>query len=440
MGTLRYPTLPAFSRRSLMSGAGAVLAATALRSSPASAQQSANASKGANWMRDNYDKLKDKTLKQLVLPASHDAGMYLGPTTADYAAVALGPAGMAAYCAASDCSFLGRAQDLDIYGQLSYGVRYFDLRPRYTILTHELVIHHTVSGPPVSAVLADVNRFFKEGHRELVILKFSAYNRFDQDVFNQLCSLIQDRRNGLGDYLIVPQNLPGGYQRCDYGNCLEHLGPRLADRPLSAYLGQGRDRGAILVFCDGKPEKGTDGKPEKGTGTDFQIPDWPGMGQGVAGIYRYRDWYALDAERGDLTVFDVYSNTEDLDEMRDGMKPDPSGLTQRTGDPLPQGQLPKFDKFDGYCQNEVPVVGGSARVPCDLFLLSWALTPHWTTSVTTVGGAVRDIARPANAALVDSLARVPLKNKYGQIINLLYTDYVADSHSMDVALLRNGLT
>lgn len=92
----------------------------------------------ASWMQDRYDLLKDKTLKQLVLPASHDSGMYLNNVTA----------------------VLGKTQDLSIYDQLSYGIRYFDLRPKWRNNTF-YIYHNIIDGPPLSAVLDDVRRFLK---------------------------------------------------------------------------------------------------------------------------------------------------------------------------------------------------------------------------------------------------------------------------------------
>jgi hypothetical protein len=62
----------------------------------------------ASWMGDHLATLKDKTLPALVLPAAHDAGMYLQPFP-----------------------WAGNTQDLNLFSQLAYGVRYFDLRPTY---------------------------------------------------------------------------------------------------------------------------------------------------------------------------------------------------------------------------------------------------------------------------------------------------------------------
>ena len=85
----------------------------------------------SSWMQDSLQVLQDKTLKQLALPASHDSGMYKG-----------------------DC---GHTQYKDLYDQLSYGIRYFDLRPDCGGVPPVFSIHHGVcTGPYLSKVLADI--------------------------------------------------------------------------------------------------------------------------------------------------------------------------------------------------------------------------------------------------------------------------------------------
>ena len=114
-------------------------------------------------MQDRLDLLGSRSLKNLTLPASHDSAMYL----------------------TSFPQSLARTQNLSIYNQLAQGVRYFDLRPRWKASANRIVIFHgPIDGPDLSTVLDDVHRFMNQGHRELVILKFSHYDGFDPQ---QLC-------------------------------------------------------------------------------------------------------------------------------------------------------------------------------------------------------------------------------------------------------------
>jgi hypothetical protein len=283
----------------------------------------------ANWMGDCYDTLKSKPLTQLVLSASHDAGMYAG-------------------------NILGKTQDLSLYGQLSCGQRYFDLRPDKDLN----IFHGPVDGPPVQEVLNGVKKFMSEGHRELVILKFSHYKGFTEDIYRRLVKMLQDT---LGAWLL---------QKTWSG--------RLADAPLQTLIGNG---GKVLVVCDGK--------------YPVNIP--------TQGIHVYRDWDSSDPKQGDLTVYDQYSDTMDYDQMS-------------------KDQLEKFKAFNGKCKND-------SNVPCDLFLLSWTLTPP--TDVCAVSNS-------ANRNLGQAMSSVG-RNSQGFIPNILYVDYCQRARATDVAIVENGV-
>jgi hypothetical protein len=212
----------------------------------------------ADWMAEQLSSYRDVTLSEIVLPAAHDAGMYTA-------------------------SLGGKAQDRTIYEQLSGGIRFFDLRPDRSLR----IVHGVSDGPLVQDVLNDVKKFMAEGHRELVILKFSHYAGFDDNYYRKLVQLIVDT---IGPYLL-PKTWTG----------------RLADAKLSSMIEQ---RGKVLVVCS----------------NDYpvRIPE--------NGIYTYRDWDSKDVSIADLTVYDVYTNTLEFKKME--------------GD-----QLSKFDRFDGKCES-----------------------------------------------------------------------------------------
>ena len=314
----------------------------------------------ASWMQDHLSNLGAKTLRDIVMPASHDAGMYLGGLS---------------------FSTLGKTQDLNIYGQLMDGVRYFDLRPQYKSKDDTIVLHHgtgalNVEGAKLADVLDQIARFMREGHRELAVLKFSHYEHFDQAAFTKMCNLIAEK---IGAWL--------------------YAGPpsdkRLADVRLADYLGS---RGVALVVCD------KDGEEQ------YAPP------AGAQGFYVYRDWYADDPAQGDLIVFDIYSNTMDFNVMAYSTEPD------KQFPMVPRGQLPKFNYYSGRCLKH-------ADVRCDLFLNSWTLTPP--TAVWT-------LARIADKNLVDVVGPVG-KNPAGLTMNLLYVDYVEYARGTDLCFVRNGL-
>lgn len=340
----------------------------------------------ANWMGDNRSRILPRTLRDLALPASHDSGAYLS----------------------SIVDRLVQTQSFTIYGQLASGVRYFDLRPTYRgnagqpFQADQLFTHHDViKGPPFTTVLQDVSDFMRE-HNELVILKISHYDNFNQTVFNGMVGLIQQ------------QLRPWLFDDTNRGST------RLAQRPMSDFLSPGQ--GTVLVATDSDGEHNPDNNPpDREYLSDPRPP----------GFYRYRDWYATDPQRGDLTVFDVFSNTTSFDSMVEGQGNDTDSKrgVLRNGTPLQQGQFPKYRWFDGICRNQYLDRGVKKDWPCDLFLLSWTLTPF----VDAI-----DTARTANQRLVDYVAELGPSPR-NRVVNLIYTDDVQNSRSADVAILHNGI-
>ena len=197
----------------------------------------------------------------------------------------------------------------------------------------------------MSAVLNDARRFYREGHRELVILKFAHYQGFQEEAYKDLVSQI---KTSLGPWLykVLPK------------------GKRLADVTLSEFV---RDKGAIVVACD-------DSYP---------------LNHRCEGIWVYRDWDSGHPEEGDLRVYDQYSDSMTYLSMK-------------------ADQFDKFNRYDGKCQARRDVV-------CDLFLLSWTLTPPTY---------VRGYSVVANRKLEADLKELKRPNHCGYFVNLLYADYV----------------
>jgi hypothetical protein len=288
----------------------------------------------SSWMQDRLPVLGGRKLSELILPASHDAGMYRS-----------NPMGW------------GQTQCLSIYGQLAYGVRWFDLRPRWT--GKKFVIHHgAATGPDFSEVLADVKRFAQENHHELIILKLSHFEGITPEIYPKLAA---QAAAALGPWLFKGS-----------------LGTRrLAELTLSEYVTAGP---RILIFVD----------------ENYAI-DHP-----IEGLWSYADATSDRASRADLRAYDVYSNTTDFSLMA-------------------ADQFRKFAAYDGTC--------AGSPVKCDLFLLSWTLTPRlriWKAS------------QPALNRLrttFDTTDRI--RNSHGRVINLIYVDFVEYAHVTEVALSAN---
>jgi hypothetical protein len=347
----------------------------------------------ANWTGDNFGDLKNKTLSEMVFPASHDAGQYRE-------LVAL------------------QTQTLDIFGQLSVGVRWFDLR--LGVEGGKIKIHHDIFfGVDFQDVLDDVRAFMTD-HNELVILKLSHFRNFKDNI---------DEKN----------NNPDGTRPIDKAIAMirdkdKGLRPWLVTRELARRLGKTTLRelitpnaGAVLIVVDNKDDN-----------DNIQAYlDFNKSANQNRGIRTYRDWYAPDPQKGDLTVFDIYSHTNTFSTMATGTDEDPDSTHARErvtdgsdpteATPLPVGQFPKFALFDGVCRFNNPA--GEAE-PCDLFLLSWTLAVDGESPVS--------LSRAANKRLVEFSAS-HAGPSHERIINLLYTDVSQDSRSADVALIRNKL-
>ena len=124
----------------------------------------------ANWMGDDKY-INNKSLKDLVIPGSHDAGMW---ETRD---CKLG----------SDCNT--KTQNLNMEEQLRCGVRYFDIRPVHYNQSF-FTGHYGGTDPIVGCnggsldeVLEEVNEFANHHTKELIILKLSHYYDRDDDTF-----------------------------------------------------------------------------------------------------------------------------------------------------------------------------------------------------------------------------------------------------------------
>ena len=155
-------------------------------------------------------------------------------------------------------------------------------------------------------------------------------------------------------------------------------GKRLADVTLSEYIASGMK---FLFVVD----------------EDYAI-DRP-----APGFWVYRDWESETAAKGDLRVYDIYANKMSWTQMRDD-------------------QFRKFREYNGKCELD-------PNLPCDMFLLSWTVTPPtgvWFDS------------KDANRHLGISITELPNPNSFGQIVNMVYCDYVEFSRNTDVALVMNG--
>ncbi|MCH2040143.1 MAG: ricin-type beta-trefoil lectin domain protein [Saccharospirillaceae bacterium] len=125
----------------------------------------ANAYDTADWVSQVYQQRGDTTLRQMVIPGTHDSATYNFSSSSD-----LAPDANSIYGAAKGVvSDWGKTQSYNIYDMLQMGIRHFDLR----ILKHEgqFVNVHGLVGMTMPDVLAQVRQFSEEHPQEPIILE-----------------------------------------------------------------------------------------------------------------------------------------------------------------------------------------------------------------------------------------------------------------------------
>lgn len=224
----------------------------------------------ARWMEQTLD--FSKTLKQISIPGSHDAGMYIS-----------------SHCTPGAASCNTETQKKPMLGQLEAGMRYLDLRPVWTAGAFSTGHFSNVDvlggqgclGGTLKDIFTGVNDFLSRGHKELVILNLSHYYDRDAGRFSfdesRLSALIDLVTRMLGKWLYV-----------------NDTGSRLAAIPLSQIIG---GSGKVIAVFDGLPDRLV-----------------------RSGIYQCSDY----SPRGDqpgivsgaLSIYNKYSDTNDFGFMR----------------------------------------------------------------------------------------------------------------------------
>jgi hypothetical protein len=190
------------SRRDFLGNTIKALGAVAAMGLPASdaivfAGTTSHAASSTAWMQNNLALLGPRTLREICIPGTHDAGM---------SAINSGTA------FAYTCNTV--TQTNAILGQLQNGSRYFDIRPvisagqyatgHYSEIS-ELNSWQGGNGQSIQSIINDVNTF-TASNNELIVLYLShdldtdlgnsSYAAFTQDQWN---SLLQMLRQGLND-------------------------------------------------------------------------------------------------------------------------------------------------------------------------------------------------------------------------------------------------
>ncbi|MBC6993318.1 hypothetical protein QWY85_19380 [Neolewinella lacunae] len=215
----------------------------------------------ANWMHNNF---LDVSLKNMVIPGAHDAGMY---TTHNCTV------------ASEDST---KTQSKNFADMLQSGIRYFDIRPSRSLNNTFYCYHSTAGmgcyGASISDILNDVSAFLRQS-KEVVILKFSHYDFPGGN--SDKWDLEREVSSALSGMLLSPSDKQG----------------RIANMTLRQILGNSTNGIAIPVFL---PYSSSDSSAD------------------YSGLYTYADYDPShnNATAADLVVYDKYSDDNSLNDMR----------------------------------------------------------------------------------------------------------------------------
>ncbi|MEL7450305.1 MAG: hypothetical protein AAFN78_13915 [Pseudomonadota bacterium] len=168
----------------------------------------------ATWMSDIEPQIASKRLRDLVIPGTHDSATY---------AIASGsPVARDCYINLPDTACLiagglpgvAKAQGFDIYGQLTNGIRYLDLRLCEERDSSGIYSCHSLQGSPIEEVLDDIDRFLSRTEREIVIVDYRFFYGFEDVDHNYLIDAMRTRFGNAmvseEDLMTLAPALPGG--------------------------------------------------------------------------------------------------------------------------------------------------------------------------------------------------------------------------------------
>ncbi|OBT92486.1 hypothetical protein VE01_09601 [Pseudogymnoascus verrucosus] len=195
------------------------------------------------WMRTMYPIIKDRDLRHVVVPGSHDAGMSRITTNSGWNGLGI----------ASNTE----TQSLDHYNQLRVGTRYFDMR---LVSVNggafwSAHINEEVTAAPVGAtgeslddLIAGLNRFTKDYPGEVIVWAIRSMVDLDN---RKLSSKDQRYWNAdkLNEFYI---KLEGINNRC--------IGltntPRFDMQPMKNFMDRNGNKGCVLLLTDGRLTEG----------------------------------------------------------------------------------------------------------------------------------------------------------------------------------------
>lgn len=125
---------------------------------------------GENWMRDLAPQIGDRSLSQLRIPGTHDAGTFSIPLTGAVIASAQGDTGTAQFDGLPEEFVIGAqlTQDTTFTEQFNAGIRYLDFR--LVCDPDGMFIVHTFRGMPIADALSEIADWAESHPHEVIFL------------------------------------------------------------------------------------------------------------------------------------------------------------------------------------------------------------------------------------------------------------------------------
>jgi hypothetical protein len=152
----------------------------------------------ARWMEAIAPHLQRKTLRDVVLPGTHDSGTSSMTSDSNVAPDAKNPI---PYLPRALVVKFARAQGMSIRDQLSSGVRYFDLRPAPEGEGRELKFVHALYGDLALPAVDAISDFLTSHPKEIVVLDFQHFFAMTDADHDRLAAHLALK---LGPFMVAP--------------------------------------------------------------------------------------------------------------------------------------------------------------------------------------------------------------------------------------------
>jgi len=151
---------------------------------------------GSNWMERNWESIANKTLQEITLPGTHDAGSYnLTDQLSglpDWVEEAVKVADFFGLDVTDIINAWTKSQIFNFYEQLQQGIRYFDTRVIYSTYYSEWRTHHSVViGNPMKTLFTNVKQFIDQFKKEVIVIELSHQTTFTDAQEKQFLDMIQ---------------------------------------------------------------------------------------------------------------------------------------------------------------------------------------------------------------------------------------------------------